>query len=95
MADMRVPCVETFDSTVRVSVTSNESKNPTVTGYSARRPTGVRVGSTVLDEVSSLHRLDAARSGWFWDYQAKLWHVKLDFAGTPSMETRSFQVYWY
>jgi hypothetical protein len=93
MADMRVPTVETLDKSVRVGVISNESKNPIVTGYSARRPTGIEAGSAKLDELSSLDRLETARSGWFWDYQTKLWHAKIDFAGAPTMETRSFQVY--
>ena len=54
---------------------------------------GWKSGNTKLEEVSSLDRLKAAKSGWFWDHQTKLWYVKVDFAGAANMETRVFSIH--
>jgi hypothetical protein len=93
MADMRVSSVEASPEGIRVEVISNESHSPITVGYAASRPTGVHAGETVLGEVSSLDRLKMATSGWFWDYQTRLWHVKVSFAGASGMEKRSFRIH--
>jgi hypothetical protein len=93
MADMRVSSVEVSPEGIRVEVISNESHSPIIVGHAASRPTGVHVPETVLEEVSSLDRLKMATSGWFWDYQTKLWHVKVSFAGASGMEKRSFRIH--
>jgi hypothetical protein len=92
MADKRLALVETSGEALRVGVISNDVRNPIVTGYSPRRPGRVSSGAQEIPEVTSLARLKAARSGWFWDYQSKLWHVKIDFKGAAEMEARQFQI---
>jgi hypothetical protein len=92
MADMRVASVEPSPEAIRVEVISTESHNPIIVGYATTRPTGVQAGETVLGQVSSLDRLKMATSGWFWDYQTKLWRVKVSFAGASGMEKRSFRI---
>ena len=47
-------------------------------------------GAGKLAETSSLDRLQAAESGWFWDRQTNLRHVKVDFAGVQEMTAKSF-----
>jgi hypothetical protein len=93
MADMRVSSVEAMRGGLRVGVISNQSWNPVIVGYAPERPGGVEVGDTRVEEVSSLHRLKNTRTGWFWDHQTKLWHVKVDFAGAPNMEAKSFWIH--
>jgi hypothetical protein len=93
MADMRVASVDSTDREVRVGVVSNQESNPVTVGYAPRRPAGVETRNSVLEELSSLDRLKMAKSGWFWDYQTKLWHVKVDFAGATNMETRFFRIH--
>jgi len=93
MADMRIASVEATQEGVQVGVLSNQEWNPVTVGYAGRRPAGVEAGNVKLEEVSSLDRLKAAKSGWFWDYQTMLWHVKMDFAGAANMETRIFRIH--
>jgi hypothetical protein len=93
MADMRIATVEAAREGTRVGVISNQEWNPVTVGFAAQRPGGVEVGDGKLEEVSSLDRLRAAHAGWFWDYQTKLWHVKVDFAGAVNMETRVFTIH--
>jgi hypothetical protein len=93
MADMRIASVEATPQGVRVGVVSNQEWNPVTVGYAGQRPAGVEVGNVKLEEVSSLDRLKAAKSGWFWDYQTKLWHVKVDFAGAANLESRFFSIH--
>ncbi len=92
MADMRIALVEATQEGVRVGVVSNQGWNPVTVGYAERRPAGVEAGNLKLEELSSLDRLKAAKSGWYWDYQTKLWHVKVDFSGAANMETRAFSI---
>jgi hypothetical protein len=92
MADMRVSSVEASPEGIGLEVISNEGHSPIIVGYAASRPGGVQAGETVLGEVSSLDRLKMATSGWFWDYQTRLWHVKVSFAGASEMEKRSFRI---
>jgi hypothetical protein len=75
-----------------VGVISNQTHNPITVGYAEERPSRVEAGGTPLNEVSSLDRLKAGIEGWFWDYQTKLWHVKVNFAGGVKMETRPFEI---
>ena len=93
MADMRIALVEVVREGARVGVISNQEWNPVTVGFGAQPPAGVELGDAKLEEVSSLDRLRAAHAGWFWDYQTKLWHVKVDFAGATNMETRVFNIY--
>ena len=93
MADMRIASVEAADQEVRVGVISDRDSNPVTVGYSLRRPEGAEVANAALEELSSLDRLKRAKSGWFWDYQTRLWHVKVDFAGAKDMETRVFRIH--
>ena len=93
MADMRIASVEATQQGVRVGVVSNHEWNPVTVGYAMRRPVGAEAGNGELAEVSSLDRLKAAKSGWFWDYQTKLWHVKVDFAGAVDPESRFFSIH--
>jgi hypothetical protein len=93
MADMRIASVESAPEGVRVGVVSNQEWNPVTVGYAGQRPAGVEAGNAPLEELSSLDRLKVAKSGWFWDYQTKLWHVKVDFAGAANMETRVFRIH--
>jgi hypothetical protein len=90
MADMRIASVEAAREGLRVGVVSNQEWNPVTVGYAAQRPAGVEAGDAKLKELSSLDRLTAAKSGWFWDYLTKLWHVKVDFGGLQQMTTKSF-----
>ena len=92
MADMRIGSIESSEGSLRVAVISNSAKNPMIVGYSNARPARVAVGNLELNEVSSLKRLGSAKDGWFWDYQTKLWHVKVDFGGSPSMEMKRFEI---
>jgi len=78
---------------VQVGVISNQEWNPVTVGYAGRRPSGVEVGNTRLEEMSSLDALKGAKSGWFWDHQTSLWHVKVDFAGVQEMTARTFFVH--
>jgi hypothetical protein len=93
MADTRIRSVEATREAVRVGVVSNQEWNPVTVGYAARRPAGVEAGNAKLEETSSLDRLRAAKAGWYWDYQTKLWYVKVDFAGAAGMETRVFGIH--
>jgi hypothetical protein len=93
MADMRIASVEATQEEVRVGVVSNQEWNPVTVGYAGRRPASAEAGNAKLEELSSLDRLKVAKSGWFWDYQTKLWHVKVDFAGAANMETRVFSIH--
>jgi hypothetical protein len=93
MGEMRVASVEATGEGVRVGVISNQEWNPVTVGYAERRPAGVEVGNTKLEEVVSLDQLKGAKAGWFWDDQTKLWHVKVDFAGAAKMETRGFRIH--
>ncbi len=72
---------------------SNQEWNPVTVGYAGQRPAGVNVENTELNEVSSLDGLRSAKSGWFWDRQTKLWHVKIDFGSAVNMETRVFKMH--
>ena len=93
MAHMRIVSVEAVGESVRVGVISNQEWNPVTVGYAAQRPAGAEVGDAKLEEASGLDRLRAAPAGWFWDYQTKLWHVKVGFAGAVNMETRVFSIH--
>ena len=63
-----------------------------MTGYAEHIPGSVEAGGTKLQEVATLDRLKAAKSGWFYDPMTKLWHVKVDFQGAAGMETRFFRL---
>jgi hypothetical protein len=90
MAEMRIASVEASGEGLRVGVISNQKWNPLTVGYAARCPARVEVEGAALKEASSLERLTAAESGWFWDRLTKLWHVKMDFAGLQEMTTKQF-----
>jgi hypothetical protein len=92
MADKRIASVRVEGNSLRVGVIASEAESPIVTGYAAERPAAVEVKNGPLLEISSLDRLRVANSGWFWDGQTKLWHVKVDFTGSQAMETKSFSV---
>jgi hypothetical protein len=92
MADMRVRSVTSEADALRVEVISNDAKNPIITGYSGHLPSKVKVGRDDLEEMSSLARLNAAHSGWFWEPQTKLWYVKVDFRGTKEMTSVAFSI---
>jgi hypothetical protein len=92
MAEMRIDSVETTRDLLRVGVISNKDHNPVITGYSASRPKTVQVGDTRLEVASSLDELQTATAKWFWDYQTKLWHVKVDFSSAATIATRTFQI---
>ncbi|MBZ5564489.1 MAG: hypothetical protein LAP13_18970 [Acidobacteriia bacterium] len=92
MADKRISLVETGQHTARVGVMASAEYSPIISGYSGARLDGVETGGRQLQAVSSLDRLKAANSGWFWDYQTNLWHVKLDFSDSPAMVERVFQI---
>jgi hypothetical protein len=93
MAEMRIPTVEVTGDGLRVGVVSNHEWNPITVGYAGQPPVGVEVGNEKLEEASSLARLQAAKSGWFWDHQTNLWHVKLDFGGVQEMTAGSFYIH--
>lgn len=92
MADKRIESIDDTDKLVTVSVIANDEYSPIISGYSGDRPESVTVGNAKLDELSSLERLKRASSGWIWDYQTKIWQVKIDFSGTPNMVTRPFSI---
>jgi hypothetical protein len=92
MADMRIPSVDADGDFLRVGVTASEAESPIITGYAATPPAGVEAENTPLEETSSVDRLKAAKSGWYWDDQSKLWCVKLDFAGAKEMTTKTFRL---
>jgi hypothetical protein len=93
MADQQIESLEEDGRSLRVGVTANAKHNPIISGYSAGRPARVEVDGGQLEPQSSLDRLQAAKSGWFWDYQTRLWHVKVDFAGISNMGTMRFRIY--
>ncbi len=62
------------------------------TFYASSRLGGVETDGKQLQELSSLERLKKANSGWFWDYQTKMWHVKLDFGDSPNIVAKVFRV---
>lgn len=92
MADGRIGEVEDDEESVVIGVIADSTHNPIISGYSARRPAGVEAGARELQAVSSLDRLRRMNAGWFWDYQTRLWHVKVDFASAAGMEIRSFRI---
>lgn len=92
MADKRIASVDENEQSISIGVIADSSTNPIISGYSAEPPGSVSTSGIKLDEVSSLARLRDAKEGWFWDYQDKLWHVKLDFSHSNSYSTRSFQI---
>jgi hypothetical protein len=93
MADMRIPSVEMAADGLRVGVMSNYEWNPIISGYAGQPPAGVEVGAEKLEEASSLDGLQARKSGWFWDHQTRLWHVKVDFTGLQEMTAKSFYIH--
>ena len=93
MGEKRIASVEVTTDGVEVGVVSSEDWNPITVGYTEQQPVSVEIGNTRLEEVSSQDRLKAAKSGWFWDHQTKLWYVKVDFAGAAHMETRDFTIH--
>lgn len=93
MADMRIASVEATADGVRVGVVSNQEWNPVTVGYSGGPPARVEAGGEKLEEMSSLDRLQTAKSGWFWDDQTNLWHVKVDFAGVQEMTAKPFYIH--
>ena len=92
MADKRIASVTDDSKSVTVSVTGTGEFSPIVSGYSSNRPIAVKTDGFEIERQSSLDRLSRAKSGWFWDYQTKQWHVKLDFGSGPEMMTKSFEV---
>jgi len=92
MADKQIDSVEEDEQSLRVGVIANAKHNPIISGYSAERPSGVKTGDVELRAVSSLDRLSNGSSGWLWDYQTKIWHVKVNFTDSPEMTTKFFQV---
>jgi hypothetical protein len=93
MGEKRIASVEVTTEGVKVGVVSNQDWNPVTVGYAQQSPASVEMGNSKLEEVSSRDRLESAKSGWFWDHQTKLWHVKVDFAGAVNMETRVFTIH--
>jgi hypothetical protein len=92
MADARIASVEPNASGVRVGVIANSANSPIITGYSVQLPASVSLDGNVLARVSSLERLKRAQSGWFWDYQTKLWRVKADFSASTAYMTKTFEI---
>jgi hypothetical protein len=92
MADKQTDSVEEDARSLRVGVIANAKHNPIISGYSAERPSEVKTSNVELAAVSSLHRLNSADSGWLWDYQTKIWHVKVSFRDSPEFTTKFFQV---
>ena len=92
MADQRIASVEATKTSVRVGVTADAKDAPVLLGYSARKPSGMQSESGKLTEYSNQGELKAAKSGWYWDSQTKLWSAKLDFSGVSQPETRSVTV---
>jgi hypothetical protein len=88
MAEQRIAAVESSDKSIRVGVIASREESPTLTGYSPRRPSGMEIGGGKLAEAVSGDLLAAARSGWFWDPQTKLWSAKLDFSDATGIQTR-------
>ncbi len=93
MADQRIASVEASPQELRVGVTANQDWNPIIVGYAEKLPAGVESGGMKLGEVASPDRLRSAKSGWFYDPLARLWSVKIDFAGAERMETRTFTIH--
>jgi hypothetical protein len=93
MADKRIASVEVEGNSLRVGVIASEADNPIISGYAKEPPAAVEEGNNPLQEVSSLNRLKVAKSGWFWDGQTKLWHVRVDATGVTNVETRMFKIY--
>ena len=92
MADKQIQFVEEDGGAVRVGVIANANHSPVISGYCAERPSEVKTGTQDLVPVSSLDRLNRANSGWFWDYQTKIWHVKMSYTDSLEMNTKSFEV---
>jgi hypothetical protein len=92
MADKRISLVESDARTARVGVIASAEYSPIISGYSKSRPAMVESDSGQLPALSSLDRLRKANSGWFWDYQSRIWHVKLDFSDSPAMLDRTFRI---
>jgi hypothetical protein len=92
MADMRISLVRSEQNRASVGVIASQEYSPIISGYLSSRPAGVAIDGRQLPAVSSFDRLKLAKSGWFWDYQSSLWHVKLDFSDSPAMVERVFQL---
>jgi hypothetical protein len=92
MADKRISLVQSDPHTTLVGVIASAAYSPIISGYSNARPAGVETGGTPLQALSSLDRLKKANSGWFWDYQTNMWHVKLDFTGSAAMAEQALQI---
>jgi hypothetical protein len=92
MADKRIAYVEVTKRSIRVGVIADSAASPIIAGYSPAVPTGVSTSEGPLPRVSSLGRLGRARSGWFWDYQTRLWWVKVDFSAAQNYVTKGFEI---
>jgi len=92
MADMRIASVRVSEAGVDVGVIASKAKSPIITGYADILPRLVTAGEEKLIEQSSLERLERASSGWFWDHQTRLWHVKMDFSKDAQINTRVFRI---
>jgi hypothetical protein len=93
MADMRISSVELNGNSLQIGVLSNQADSPIVTGYADRQPSGVATQALKLPEASSLERVKAAKSGWYWDQQTKLWYVKVDFSDAKEIQSRTFSIF--
>ena len=88
MAEQRIAAVESSSKSLRVGVIASREESPILVGYSPQHPSGMEMGDRRLDEAVSRELLKAARSGWFWDPQTKLWSAKLDFSDASGIQTR-------
>ena len=46
-----------------------------------------------VDPQKLLERVKAAKSGWYWDQQTKLWYVKVDFSDAKEIQSRTFSIF--
>jgi hypothetical protein len=92
MADQRIAAVEPEGKSVRVTVISSPEAGTVVSGYSRECPARVEAAAARLPQMSSLYRVQHAKSGWFWDPLTGLWSVKLDFSGANGIARRSFTI---
>jgi hypothetical protein len=92
MADNRIALVRSDQNGASVGVIASQDYSPIISGYGRSRPADVTIDGRQLPALSSLDRLKLAKSGWFWDYQSSLWHVKVDFSDSSAMVERVFQI---
>jgi hypothetical protein len=92
LVNKQIDSVGEEERALQLAMIANTKHNPIISDYSTERPSGVKTGDDELQAVGSLDRLNNSNSVSFWDYQTKIWHVRVNFTDSQEMVTEFFQV---